>query len=299
MITVLRKGYDITGMTVSCRVDRSISAAGAQASVTVIYSVTDIYMPRINPACGDDVVIKDGDSVIFDGIVERLEFSAGSLAVTMICFDKASLLAKNEIYATFSGSPGNIAAKVCGLLGLTAGQIWQKPGSVYIPAGCAASAYSIIRTAYDGKCVTMWNGGKLDILEPGARQAQIGSDALLEATARHSVEAMVNRAEIIGYKGRTDGVAQSAGDISAYGLRQRVYSLTGARSTAARQALSYIGGLGRQASVTVLGGQNIFCGDSVELGFAEYGINGKWIVSSSGLMVQGGVATTALGLTEL
>lgn len=298
MIQVFYKGIEITGITTACRMEKSISAAGAQAQVTAICTPLDVFMPKINPACGNEIIIRSQDEVMFAGTIERLSFSSDALTVTMVCFDKASALAKNELYGSFSGTAASVAQRVCHKLGLPTGGLWQKPGQVFIPAGCAMSCHSIIRQAYDGRCVILWQDDRLSILEPGAHTATMPAGALLGAVARHSVESMVNRAEIIGYKGRKDAVAQNGGDIAAYGLRQKVYSLAGARSTAARQAKSHLRGRARQAEVTLLEGGSIRCGQRLDLDLPDYGITGGWIVSAVSHEVSNGMLLTSLSLEE-
>lgn len=299
MIEVYRKGINMTGLMTQCQVDRNLSAAGSQATLTAVCAPGDYYIPKINPELGEAVRIDWDGQPLFEGTVERVSFASDGLSVSLVCFDAASRLAKNELYGVFSGRPDAIATKVLGALALTPGQLWAPPERMFIPAGCAMSAHQIIRQAYGGRCALVCTGETVDILEPGARSVTLSSDALLAGTAVLSAEGVVNRAEIIGYKGRKDACGQNADSIAAFGLRQKVFSLQGARSTASRQAAGHLSGPSRQAEITLLGGSAVQCGDSLTLGWAEYGLGGTWQVSRVCHQIAAGVMTTRLSLEEV
>jgi len=299
MIRVMRKGLDHTGLAISCRIERSLLAAGGEARVGFICAPRDRYLPKLNPACGDTVEIFWDETPLFSGTAEGAQFSSDGMCVTLTCFDAASMLAKNELYAAFSGTPEAIAGKVLAALGIKAGEIWAAGGGMFIPASCAQSGLSILQQAYGGRCAVAWNGGKVDILEPGAREIALSEQTLLSGTASVSVGQMVNRAVVIGYKGRKDGMAEHGGDIEAFGLRQRVFGLSGARNSTRNQAQSHLRGEARTAQAHLLGGMAAMCGDSLRLEWPEYGLEGRWLVTAVLHQVQAGVLETTLGLEEM
>ena len=299
MIRIMRKGLDHTGLAISCRIERSLLAAGGEMRIEFICAPRDRYLPKLNPACGDEVEVFWGETLLFSGIAEGAQFTSDGMSVTLTCLDGASALAKNELYAAFSGTPEAIAGKVLAALGIPAGEIWAAGDKVFIPASCAQSGLSILRQAYGGRCAVAWNDGKVDVLEPGAREIALSEQTLLSGTASVSVGKMVNRAVVIGYKGRRDGLAENGSDIGAFGLRQRIFSLSGARSTARSQAAEHLRGAVRTAQVRLLGGVAAMCGDSLRLGWPEYGLKGRWMVTAVSHLVQAGVLETTLGLEEM
>ena len=299
MIRVMRKGLDHTGLAISCRIERSLLAAGGEARVGFVCAPRDRYLPKLNPACGDGIEIFWGETPLFSGRAEGVQFSSDGMSMSLTCFDGASALAKNELYAAFSGTPEGIAGKVLAALGMPVGVLWAPGGGVFIPASCGLSGLGIIRQAYGGRCAVQWNAGKVDILEPGAREIALFDQTLLSGTAALSVGEMVNRAVVIGYKGRADGMAENGGNIAAFGLRQRVFSLSGARSTARSQASGHLRGAVRTARVRLLGGVAAMCGDSLWLGWPEYGLEGRWLVTAVSHLAQAGVLETTLGLEEM
>jgi len=235
---------------------------------------------------------------LFDGYIERLSFSSDSLCITMLCFDRSSLLAKNEVYRAFYGTPAAIAAKVCGLVGLECGSLWHKSGSLYLPPSCGCTAFSVIRRAYGQQCVVETQNGRVVIFAPGQDSFTLRSAVLLQAEARHSTEDMVNRAVILGYKNRVEASAEHSGDIVSYGLRQRCYTLSGARAGASSQAADHLQRLQQQASVTLLGNTAARCGARVTMDSPAYGVSGEYLITAVTHRVSGGLFTTTLGMVK-
>ncbi len=298
MIRVIYNDADITGIVTACSVEKNISAAGMQATVTVICSPPDRYLPRINPVCGRRVDVELNGERVFRGTVERVAFSSDTLSIVIVCFDIASRLAKNEVYAALTGTADGITKTVCRLAGLPAGTIYEKSGKLFIPPSTGLTALAAIKKAYGGNCVIDAVDGRVCVSQPRRKVVALKSALLLGVTAEDSAENIVNSVEVIGYKGRTDAVANDSASIAAYGLRRRYMSLQGARGTAVTTAKSGIVSPVTRAAATVAGNTAVTCGAIAVFDAAAWGLSGEYMVASVRHNVSDGVFTTEIGMVR-
>lgn len=158
---------EITGLCVQAVVDKNIDGAGAEARLRLVCAPENGALPRINPACGQWIVLTEAGETVFSGGVERISFDASARMLTAECFDPASTLATRKIVGGYEGMPEEIAKRLCRECGLETGQVDAYPEKRYLASAGVKSAFQIIRAAYDGQCVTDYENGRLNIFLRG------------------------------------------------------------------------------------------------------------------------------------
>ncbi len=298
MRQVTLKGSDITALLTDVRVEHDLAAAGKTATLQVVHAPNDRFLYKINPSCGDAVTITWDDVPLFSGTIERVQFSSDALTLRLVCFEDSCRLAQNEIFRTFFDRPATVAAAVIEAVGLRPGSLWDKSGEVLLAASTGQSALSLLRRAYGGDCVVSMCDGAVCVTRPGAQSFVLNQEVLLAAEAEQSVEEMVNRAAVIGYQDSVQGSAQASGDIAAYGLRQRIYTLSGAKSTAQATAQDALQSLHTQASITLPGAPEVLCGARVAVQQPLWGIEGSYTVAHVRHHMADGLFTTTMGMVK-
>ena len=81
---------EITGLCTRTVIDKSIDGAGAEGEVTLVCAPMDSRLPRLDPACGQWVSLREEGETLFSGRVERVSYDAAALSLTLLCFDPAS-----------------------------------------------------------------------------------------------------------------------------------------------------------------------------------------------------------------
>lgn len=299
MTTILWNQQDISALVTSVTVDQNLTAAGREARITAIYAPADSRFSRLNPACGDAVAVTAENKALFSGKIERVEWDSDDLLLTMVCLEVSALLAKNEIYRTFSGTAKEIATALCQSCGLTPGQLWDKPGSLFIPPSCGRTLFSILRQAYDDQCVTESLGDALVVRPTGVQTYQLHTGAVFSLHAAQHCAEVVSGAEIISARGDTLASAEHSQWAAAYGPRRRVYALNGQQGQAQDQALACLSGPARTGQITLPGDPDIPCGALVIPEAGQYGLQGEYLIQRVLHRLEEGVFTTTIGMVNL
>lgn len=298
MTQILWQSRDITGLVVSATVEQTLSAAGREAILTAVYAPGDSRFSLLNPACGDGVVIYQEGTVLFRGKVERVSWSSDSLAVTLICYDVSSLLAKNEFYRAFSGTPSQIAATLCTLCGLPIGSLWAKSGRFWIAPSCGRTAFSVLQEVYGNQCVTESQNGAVMIRQQGAALYTLRTEAPFSISAAHSCEALVTGASVISGAGKVKAAVYQAGLEAQYGRRRQVFSLNGSQRGAAEQARARLNSLSRTGQITIPGDTGVRCGARIQPDKGSFGLAGSYLIASVLHSIRAGSFTTTIGMVQ-
>lgn len=293
---------EITGLCLQTVIDKDIDGAGAQGEITLLCAPLDSRLPRLDPACGQWVVIREraeeGEE-LFSGRVERVSYDAAALTLTLLCFDPASLLAKNQCRGPYQGTPAQIAARLCGECGLRPGLLWEGDGQqVRLAAASGRTAFRMIRSLYQQNCVVEYREGAVNILPPGESRAVIRRGRLIGLTSRNSMEDCYTRVRVYG-GGQMRAEVNDIEGQSRYGVRQKTEYLSLAYPDAESQAKAGLRGISRQARLTITGRSQVRCGQKVALDKPLMGVYGDYLVTQVTWKCKGGLTTTQLGVESL
>ena len=290
---------EITGLCTRTVIDKSIDGAGAEGEVTLVCAPMDSRLPRLDPACGQWVSLREEGETLFSGRVERVSYDAAALSLTLLCFDPASLLAKNHCRGPYTGTPQAITRQLCRECGLEPGEIWAGDGkTVQLGATCGRSCYRAICNLYDDRCVLEYREGKVHLYPKGASRAVLESGRLVGLTARNTAEEAVTRVQVYsGGKLACEYTDRAA--VEQLGLRGSTQYLSLEYETAEQQAKAAIAGVSRQARLTLTGRSPVKCGQVVRLDKPLMGVYGDYLVTQVVWQREKGLTTTQLGVMSL
>lgn len=290
---------EITGLCTRVTVDKEVAAAGAEAEVVLVCAPADSRLPRLDPACGQWVHIRQEEELLFTGRVEQVSYDAARLSLTLLCYDPASLLAKNHCRGPYTGTPAQITRQLCQLCGLEPGEIWEGDGrSVQLTAACGRSCYRTIRSLYDEACVVEYSGGRVNVYPLGGRQAVVTSGALVGLTARNTAREAVTRVRVYS-GGQLAAQCTDEQGLLQLGLRSRDEYLSLQYPSAREQAQAGLRREARQARLTLTGRSPVKCGQLVALDKPLMGVYGTYLVTQVTWRCEQGLVTTELGVESL
>lgn len=299
MTCITWKNADITHLVTLVTVEQSMTAAGREAQICALYIPDDSRFASLNPACGDAVAITAGDHTLFTGFVERVEWDSQSMLLTMICFEASSLLAKNEVYRTFYGSPKEIATALCRICDLPIKDLWDKPGKRFIPPSCGRTLFSLLREAYGNDSVVESSDGALVVRQTGTEEYALHKDAIFSLESAHDCDKLVTGAAVISAQGKElASVTQDQWE-SRYGIRRRVFALVGSQSQAIGQAQSHLTAPAYTGTMILPGDPGIRCGALVKPEQGAYGLCDQYLIRRVVHKLEAGVFTTTIGMVRL
>lgn len=290
---------EITGLCTGVTVDKSINAAGAEGEIVLMCAPMDSRLPRLDPACGQWVTVRQEQEELFSGRVERVSYDAAALSLTLLCFDPASLLAKNLCRGPYRGTPEELTRQLCAQCGLQAGSIWAGDGKVVqLGAVYGRSAYRAICSLYENQCVLEYREGKVQLYPKGDSCAVLDSGRLVGLISRNTVEEAVNQVQVYG-GGQLRAVCSDEAAIQQMGLRQRAETLNLAYATPEEQARAGLKGISRQARLTLTGRSPVKCGQIVTPDKPLMGVYGDYLVTQVVWRCEKGLITSELGVESL
>jgi len=296
---VFLESTEITALVTSLTLDRSLSMAGAELRLEAACAPADRFVPKLNPVWGEPVTVAADGTVIFAGQIERADFSAAGLRLTLLCLERTALLARCEYGGALTGTPAQAARAVIAAAGLRPGVLWEREGRVALPVACGRSALAAVRACYGGDCFPEERGGAVDLLRPGARAYTLGTADLLSLSAANTLEPLVTGAEVRSGTGRV--LAQCADPVweRDFGQRRAVLALDGPQSGAADQARAALRCARRQAQAVLRGDLSARCGARVALDHGAFGAAGAYLVTRVLHTLRDGVLLTTLGLESI
>lgn len=292
-------GQEITGLCIGTTVEKTLEGAGAEAEIRLVCAPMDTRLPRLDPACGQWLEVRQGGETLFSGRVERVSYNAAALELTLLAFDSVSLLAKNHCRGPYRGTPQQITRTLCAECGLETGELWVGHGrELTLGAACGRSVFRTICNLYDDQCVLEWRNGKLEVYPKGVSRAVLESGRLVDLTARNTCEEAVTQVAVYS-GGREAALATDQAGVRKYGLRRRNEYLSLQYETAEEQAKATLKGVSRQARLTLTGRSPVKCGQIVTLDKPLMGVYGDYLVERVAWQCQGGLTTTQLGVVSL
>jgi len=292
-------GQEITGLCTATTVEKTLAGAGAEAEIRLVCAPMDVRLPRLDPACGQRVEVRQEGELLFSGRVERVSYDAAALELTLLAFDPVSLLAKNHCRGPYLGTPQQITRTLCGECGLDTGEIWVGDGlEVKLGASCGRSVFRTICNLYNGQCVLEWRDEKLQLYPSGISRAVLESGRLVDLTARNTCEEAVTQVAVYS-GGELAALATDQAGVRQYGMRHRDEYLSLQYETVEEQARAGLKGVSRQARLTLTGRSPVKCGQIVTLDKPLMGVYGDYLVERVAWQCTGGLTTTQLGVVSL
>lgn len=290
---------EVTGLCTRVTVEKTLEGAAAEAELRLVCAPMDARLPRLEPACGQGVTVRQAGMTLFSGRVERVSYDAAALELILLAFDPANLLVRNHCRGPWQGTPAEITRQICQECGLETGELWRGDGQeTRIGAACGRTAFSAIRSLYGGQAVTHWEDGKLSLYPRGRERAALQSGQLVALVARNTTEDAVTQA-IVYSGGQEAARATDEEGLRRYGLRRREEYLSLKYETAEEQAQAALKGASRQARLTLTGRSPVKCGQVVTLDKPLMGVYGDYLVERVVWRCQAGLITTELGVGSL
>lgn len=290
---------EITGLCTRVTVEKELEAAGTACETLLVCAPPDSRLPQLDPACGQWVVVKDGQETLFSGRVERVSYEAEAMQLRLLAYDPASLLAKNHCRGPYSGTPAEITGQLCRECGLEAGELWQGDGQpVQLGTICGRGVYRTICNLYGDRCVVDFQKGKVQVYPKGDSRAVLESGRLVGLTARNDSRETVNRVRVYR-QGIPEGEAIDQQSVDRLGLRSRDEYLSLQYETAQQQAQAGLKEISRQARLVFTGRSPVKCGQIVALDKPLMGVYGDYMVTQVLWQQEKGLVTTEVGVTSL
>ncbi len=195
---------EVTGLCVQGITEKNSGGAAAEGRFRFVCAPENGALPRINPACGQWIVVKEGDKILFSGEADKVRYDAGSRMVTVECFDPAIRLARYFPEGSFSGTPEEIVGRMCAQCGLTPGKLAAGEGRVSLYCAGERSAFSYIKSLYGGAAVADYENGRLNLRLLGEEEAETGDRTVVALTAGNArTEDGVRREAVVTVIGET------------------------------------------------------------------------------------------------
>lgn len=279
----------VTGLCTELLLEQHMDAAAARLELCIVHEDGG-FLPVVTPACGDPVRLQADGRAVFTGRAYRVEST--QYTTRIVAYDNARLLAVNEVMGVFCGSVAQIGAAVCSRVGLTLSTA-PSGGNTTIVSQGGLTALAVLRRAAGEDYYITCENDQIALLPKGSNRASLGVGAAVLALSHgESIEAMVNKAQIVSTKGHVLSQSRNDGHISRYGQMSRYYQNTGASAT----AQSKLRGVDRRCRLTVLGNFAPRCGMTMPLSFSAVGVSGDFLIEAVTHRVEGGLHTTTLQL---
>ena len=290
---------EVTGLCTRVTVDKEAAAAGAEAEVVLVCAPEDSRLPRLDPACGQWIRVRQEGEPLFTGRVEQVSYDAARLALTLLCYDPASLLAKNHCRGPYTGTPAQIARQLCRECGLEPGEIWEGDGQrVQLSAACGRNCYRTLRNLYDDACVVEYSEGRVNVYDPGGQTTVLTGGQLVGLTSRNTAQEAVTRVRVFS-GGKLAAQYTDETGLLQLGLRCRDEYRSMRYASAMEQAQAGIKGESRQARLAFTGKCPVKCGQLVTLDKPLLGVYGTYLVVQVTRKCENGLATCELGVVSL
>ncbi|PEL12663.1 hypothetical protein [Bacillus sp. AFS017336] len=254
---------------------------------------------------GNTLLLKEGDTTLFEGFVFRKEKSRQSNEVAILGYDSLIYLLKSDGSFNFKTSTfSTVVRKSCGDVGVPVGSIADGNASIKLEPMINVNLYQIIISACKevkkktGKVYQpVIQKGKLNIVIAGSiiKNFELAEGRnLTDSTFSETIENVVNKVIIVDDKGKKIG--QVTGDgLSTWGTFQQVYEKEkGKNSTTEAKAMLH--GLDREANVEGLGNVSCISGRAITIKDTKTGLKGIFYIEEDTHTVENGNYTMSLQL---
>lgn len=245
---------------------------------------------------GERLILTEGGSLLFDGIVISEERTENSIRMQNMAYDYAWYL-RSKALGVYKGSPGAVTQQVCEENGIPCGNIYDPGGEVEIISTGEKTISQVIQEAYGGYDAHIYmEGQSLCVEKYGEELAGIvtGDDSVTDASYKSSIENIVNQVVLL------DANEQPAGEVdnglNQYGTIQEAYKITGSEKDYIKEAEKLLKGIEDSGKVTVVGNTALRTGKAVIVEKVNSKIRGRFTIISDSHSIQDASYLTTLGL---
>ncbi len=232
----------------------------------------------------------------FDGIIVTEERSESGITMQNMAYDYAWYL-RSKAMGVYKGSPGTVAAMVCGENGIPCGSIYDPGGEVEIISTGEKSISQVVKEAYEGADAHIYmEGTSLCIEKYGAVLAGIvtGDDYVTDGSYKSSIENMVNKVVLL------DAADQPVGEVSngmeQYGTIRDAYKISGSELDPLAEAEKLLKGIEESGKIVVKGYPDFQTGKAVIVEKVNSKIRGRFVIISDSHTIRDAEHTATLGL---
>ena len=291
----------VNGTNVSNYIE-TINWSGDENQLARKVQISYLYAPDgqkasvISVRKGDRLIMEDGGSLLFDGIVITEERTENSIRMQNMAYDYAWYL-RSKALGVYKGSPGAVTRQVYEENGVPCGKIYDPGGEVEIISTGEKTISQVIHGAYEGYDAHIYMEGQSLCVEKYGEELAgtvTGDDSATDAAYKSSIENIVNQVVLL------DANEEPAGEVDnglfQYGTIREAYKITGSEKDYAKEAEKLLKGIEDSGKVTVVGNSAFRTGKAVIVEKVNSKIRGRFTIISDSHCLQDASYLTTLGL---
>lgn len=280
----------------------SISWSGDENQLARKVTISYLYAPEsktihnVAAGKGGRLIMTESGRIWFDGIIVTEERSESGITMQNMAYDYAWYL-RGKALGVYKGSPGTVAAMVCGENGIPCGSIYDPGGEVEVISTGEKSISQVIKEAYEGKDAHIYmEGMSLCIEKYGEKLAGVvtGDDYVTDGSYKSSIENMVNQVVLL------DAADQPVGEVSngmgQYGTIRDAYKISGSELDPLAEAEKLLKGIEESGKIVVKGSPAFQTGKAVIVEKVNSKIRGQFVIISDSHTIRDAEHTATLGL---
>lgn len=267
-----------------------------KVQISYLYAPDDQKISVISVRKGDRLIMTDGGSLLFDGIVVTEERTENSIRMQNMAYDYAWYL-RSKALGIYKGSPGEVVRQVCSENGIPCGSIYDPGGEAEIISTGEKSISQVLHDAYEGYDAHIYMEGQSLCVEKYGEELAgtvTGDDSVTDAAYKSSIENIVNQVVIL------DANEEPAGEVdnglSQYGTIREAYKITGSEKDYIKEAEKLLKGIEDSGKVVVAGNPALRTGKAVIVEKVNSKIRGRFTIISDSHSIQDASYLTTLGL---
>lgn len=280
----------------------SISWSGDENQLARKVTISYLYAPdsqtihNVAASKGGRLIMSEGGKIWFDGIIVTEERSESGITMQNMAYDYAWYL-RSKALGVYKGSPGTVAAMVCGENGIPCGNIYDPGGEVEIISTGEKSISQVINEAYEGVDAHIYmEGMSLCIEKYGAVLAGVvtGDDYVTDGSYKSSIENMVN--QVVLLNAADQPVGEVSNGLSQYGTIRDAYKISGSELDPLAEAEKLLKGIEESGKIVVKGSPDFQTGKAVIVEKVNSKIRGRFVIISDSHTIRDAEHTATLGL---
>lgn len=244
------------------------------------------FVKGFKPECGDAVKFWEDDKLLFKGKVYYAD--SDKHRNSLEAYDRGFYIANNYIWGEFSGTPTQIAKKVCADHGVKIGELAKTTSKTKVTATGDMTLFGVIQQAYEGEDNSPWRqyqvsfdtSDKIHIEKVGAAVVGTVTDLVIDGQRSWDIQNMVNRVHILDKDGKKrTGTIEYSPDRSKYGTLTQVYKEEEGKN-AKTEAAKLLQTLSKAGTVSCIGSYRYVSGKAIKLVNADIGFEGTYKLAS-------------------
>jgi len=295
-MNVIVNGTDISNYIETINWSGDENQLARKVQIFYLYAPDDQKISVISVRKGDRLIMTDGGSLLFDGIVITEERTENSIRMQNMAYDYAWYL-RSKALGIYKGSPGAVVGQVCSENGVPCGNIYDPGGEAEIISTGEKSISQVIREAYEGHDVHIYMEGQSLCTEKYGEELAgtvTGDDSVTDATYKSSIENIINKVVLLD--ANEEPVGEVDNGLSQYGTIREAYKITGSEKDYIKEAGQLLKGIEDSGKVVVVGNPAFRTGKAVIVEKVNSMIRGRFTIISDSHSIQDASYLTTLGL---